>query len=156
MRGRLRWVNVVVMTSALVGATVALANTPASSSAAARVTTTTAPVPRDLVTPEINSLAAQAQQLGSEIASAQAELARLQEQVTIVAARSHEVAPTVTLHVPPVRHKKSTPSTTTTSTTTTTSSTTTTTLCGGDSTRHHHGSQNTAAGSCTQGNQNDN
>ncbi len=139
MRGRVRWVGVVVTTSAIVGGAAAIVRSPIPSAAAAHVTTTTAT--RDVVTPEVTYLAAQAQQLGSEISAAQAELAHLRQQVADEASLSHfhvtippiTRAPSVTTVTVAPRHDaparaRETPTTTSTSTTTSTTSTTSTTL----------------------------
>jgi hypothetical protein len=142
MRGRLRWVTIVVAASAIVGGAAAIINTPVSTSSASSVTQTTS-TPRDVVTPEINYLASQAQQLGSEIASAQAELSHLQQQVAYEASLSHfhVAVPVVTQKVthrvgaaPTTTTTKANATTTTvspstTSTSTTLAPTTTSTIC---------------------------
>jgi hypothetical protein len=99
MRGRLRWVGAVVVTSATVGAGAAIINTPVPNSQAAAIShVRAASRARDVLTPEINSLASQAQQLGSQIASAQAELSHLQQEVAYEAelSRHHPTAATTT------------------------------------------------------------
>lgn len=127
--------SAVMATCAIAGGAAAIVTTPVpSSSAASHVATTT--VARDVVTPEVQYLAAQAQSLGSEIANAQAQLSHLQEQVAYEASLSH-----FHLSVPVISHPPATttnvatqprkttpttvsPSTTSTSTTTTASPTT--------------------------------
>ncbi len=134
MRGRVRWVGVVVTTSAIVGGAAAIVRSPVPSSAAAgRDTTTT--LARDVVTPEVDYLAAQAQQLGSEITAAQTELAHLKQQVAYEASLSHfrVAVPVVTrvTHPPtvtsaPSRREPATTTTTERATPTPTSTTSTT------------------------------
>ncbi len=81
MRTPIRWVGVAVVTSATLGGAAAMIYVPASSSAATKPLSAASPA-RDLVTPEVNSIANQAQQLSSEIVAAQSELANLQNQVS--------------------------------------------------------------------------
>ncbi len=81
MRTPIRWVGVAVVTSATLGGAAAMIYVPASSSAATNPLPAASPA-RDVVTPEVTSIANQAQQLSSEIVAAQSELANLKNQVT--------------------------------------------------------------------------
>ena len=136
MRGRVRWVGVVVTTSAIVGGAAAIVRSPVPSSAAAGRSTTTT-VARDVVTPEVDYLAAQAQQLGTEIAAAQGELAHLKQQVAYEASLSHfrvavpvvtRVTRPATVTTAPSRREGVTTTERATPTTTTESPTTSTTI----------------------------
>jgi hypothetical protein len=172
-----------MVASATIGGAAAIIYTPVPSSSAASIGhSKIAPQERDVVTPEINFLAAQAQQLGSEISNAQAELLHLQQEVAYEASLSHDrlstttapVAPvsraTTTLQVPPRTHHETTATenqvgttttsestTTTQATTTTVAPTTTTTVCS-----HYHGDQSSGTTStvptsnCYSGGGNDN
>jgi hypothetical protein len=104
MRTPIRWVGVAVVTSAAVGGAAAMVYVPVSSSAATKAPAAARPAP-DLVTPQITSLANQAQQLNSEIVSAQSELAHLKKQVSAEATIHYSApraAPVVRVQSPSV------------------------------------------------------
>ncbi len=135
MRARFGWVGVAVVLSSGVGVVAALVESPApSSSAAAIARPVSTVVSRDVVTPQVRSLASEAQQLGQEIASAQGELTRLEHEVAYEATLSHyrlsALAPTAAVATSPrVRSREgrnATPATTSTEGAVTSTSVTTT------------------------------
>jgi hypothetical protein len=93
MSGRTRWLAAVVTGGAALGAGVALASAPVSSSTGvAPVVVATAPTG---ATTQVRAVAARAQRLGTEIAIARAELTRLEREAARAAQRA-QVAPQAT------------------------------------------------------------